>query len=179
MLSPATPADIKPGDRMTLQGKKIKPKDAGKPVVWETKTISKDFGACQPPAKSRPYVRFASAPSTDAAPGPWIASTMQAAIRVNGKLDAHRIKETILQVDQKDRHQHVKAIERGRPARQKSEYQRGASQKLNQRDQNAGDGRRRDAHGRKRSRPPHEGRTGKTFASRGPETRRPQPHEKP
>jgi hypothetical protein len=41
-------ADIKPGDRMTLQGKKIKPKDAGKPVVWETKTISKDFGVCQP-----------------------------------------------------------------------------------------------------------------------------------
>ena len=43
-------ADIKPGDRMSLQGKKIKPKDAGKPVVWETRTISKDFGACQPPA---------------------------------------------------------------------------------------------------------------------------------
>lgn len=40
--------DIKPGDRMTLQGKKIKPKDAGKPVLWETKTISKDFGVCQP-----------------------------------------------------------------------------------------------------------------------------------
>ena len=33
---------------MTLQGKKIKPKDAGKAVAWETKTISKDFGACQP-----------------------------------------------------------------------------------------------------------------------------------
>lgn len=43
-------ADIKPGDRMSLQGRKIKPKDAGKPVVWETRTISKDFGACQPPA---------------------------------------------------------------------------------------------------------------------------------
>ncbi len=41
-------ADIKPGDRMTLQGKKIKPKHAGKTLVWETKTISKDFGACQP-----------------------------------------------------------------------------------------------------------------------------------
>lgn len=40
-------ADIKPGDRMTLQGKKIKPKNAGKPVVWETKMISKDFGVCQ------------------------------------------------------------------------------------------------------------------------------------
>ncbi len=43
-------ADIKPGDRMSLQGKKIKPKDAGKPLIWETQTISKDFGACQPPA---------------------------------------------------------------------------------------------------------------------------------
>lgn len=42
--------DIKPGDRVTLQGKKIKPKDAGKPVVWETKTISKDFGSCHSPA---------------------------------------------------------------------------------------------------------------------------------
>jgi hypothetical protein len=41
---------IKPGDRVTLQGKKIKPKDAGKPVVWETKTFSKDFGSCQSPA---------------------------------------------------------------------------------------------------------------------------------
>lgn len=40
--------EIKPGDRMTLQGKKIKPKDTGKPVLWETKTISKDFGVCQP-----------------------------------------------------------------------------------------------------------------------------------
>jgi hypothetical protein len=43
-------ADIKPGDRMTLHGKRIGTKDAGKPVVWETKTISKDFGACQPSA---------------------------------------------------------------------------------------------------------------------------------
>ena len=42
--------DIKPGDRVTVRGKKIKPKDAGKPVVWESKTISKDFGSCQSPA---------------------------------------------------------------------------------------------------------------------------------
>jgi hypothetical protein len=41
---------VKAGDRMTLQGKKIKPKDAGEPVVWETKTISKNFGSCQSPA---------------------------------------------------------------------------------------------------------------------------------
>ena len=40
--------DIKPGDRMTLQGKKIKQKDTGKPVLWETRAISKDFGVCQP-----------------------------------------------------------------------------------------------------------------------------------
>ena len=30
-------ADVKPGDRVTLQGKRIKPKDAGKPLLWETK----------------------------------------------------------------------------------------------------------------------------------------------
>jgi hypothetical protein len=41
-------ADIKPGDRMTLRGKKIKPKQASKTLVWETKTITKDLGACQP-----------------------------------------------------------------------------------------------------------------------------------
>ncbi len=41
-------ADIKPGDRVTLQGKKIKAKDAGNSAVWETKAISKDFGVCQP-----------------------------------------------------------------------------------------------------------------------------------
>lgn len=42
--------DIKPGDRMTLHGKKIKPKDASKALVWETKSTSKDFGVCQPRA---------------------------------------------------------------------------------------------------------------------------------
>lgn len=41
-------ADVKPGDRVTLQGKRIKPKDAGKPLLWETKKISKDLGVCQP-----------------------------------------------------------------------------------------------------------------------------------
>lgn len=39
---------IKPGDRMTLQGKKIKTKDAAKTLVWETKQVTKDFGLCQP-----------------------------------------------------------------------------------------------------------------------------------
>ena len=38
---------LKPGDRVTLQGKKIRPKDTGKPVFWQTKAIAKDFGACQ------------------------------------------------------------------------------------------------------------------------------------
>ena len=41
-------ADVKPGDRVTLQGKRIKPKDARNPFLWETKAISKDFGVCQP-----------------------------------------------------------------------------------------------------------------------------------
>lgn len=41
-------AGIKPGARMTLQGKKIKPKAAGKTAVWETRQIAKDFGVCQP-----------------------------------------------------------------------------------------------------------------------------------
>jgi hypothetical protein len=39
---------IKLGDRMKLQGKKIKPKDAGNSFVWETKEVAKDFGGCQP-----------------------------------------------------------------------------------------------------------------------------------
>ena len=33
-------AGIKPGDRMTLQGKKIKPKDAGKTLVSEAREIN-------------------------------------------------------------------------------------------------------------------------------------------
>ena len=39
---------IKPGDRMTLQGKKTKTKEAGKTLVWETKQVTKDFGVCHP-----------------------------------------------------------------------------------------------------------------------------------
>lgn len=39
---------IKPGDRMKLQGKKVKSKDPDKTLVWEAKAISKDFGVCQP-----------------------------------------------------------------------------------------------------------------------------------
>jgi hypothetical protein len=41
-------ADIKPGDRMTLRGKKIKPKDAGRTLSWETTQVAKDLGVCRP-----------------------------------------------------------------------------------------------------------------------------------
>jgi hypothetical protein len=40
-------ADIKPGDRVTLQGKKDKPKGANTPRAWEVNKETKDFGACQ------------------------------------------------------------------------------------------------------------------------------------
>jgi len=39
---------IKPGDRMKLQGKKVKSKGADKALVWEAKAVTKDFGVCQP-----------------------------------------------------------------------------------------------------------------------------------
>ena len=42
---------IQPGERLTLQGKKIRP-NGGKPVFWETKKITKDFGVCQPCARN-------------------------------------------------------------------------------------------------------------------------------
>ena len=40
-------ADIKPGDRMKLQGKKVKPKGPDKTLDWEAKKVTKDFGVCQ------------------------------------------------------------------------------------------------------------------------------------
>ena len=43
---------IKPGNRMRLQGKKVKPKDSDKTVVWEIKQVNKDFGLCQPQVAS-------------------------------------------------------------------------------------------------------------------------------
>jgi len=43
---------IRPGDRMRLQGKKVKPKDSDKTVVWEIKQVNKDFGLCQPQVAS-------------------------------------------------------------------------------------------------------------------------------
>ncbi len=39
---------IKSGDRMKLQGKKVKSKGGDKTLVWEAKAVSKDFGVCQP-----------------------------------------------------------------------------------------------------------------------------------
>ena len=39
-------ANIKPGDRMKLQGKKLK--GADKTLGWEAKEVTKDFGVCQP-----------------------------------------------------------------------------------------------------------------------------------
>ena len=43
---------IKPGYRMKLQGKKVKPKSPDKTLVWETREVNRDFGLCQPQAAS-------------------------------------------------------------------------------------------------------------------------------
>jgi hypothetical protein len=40
-------AGVKPGERMTFQGKKIKP-HAGNPLGWEVTKIRNDYGVCQP-----------------------------------------------------------------------------------------------------------------------------------
>jgi len=39
---------VKPGDRMKLKGKKVKPTGTDKTLVWEATDVSKDFGVCQP-----------------------------------------------------------------------------------------------------------------------------------
>ena len=39
---------VKPGDRMRLQGKKIKPRGPDKRLIWETRQVNRDFGLCQP-----------------------------------------------------------------------------------------------------------------------------------
>jgi hypothetical protein len=39
---------IKPGDRISLLGKKGKAKGPGMALVWEAREVVKDFGACQP-----------------------------------------------------------------------------------------------------------------------------------
>jgi len=38
---------IKPGNRVTLQGKNVKPKGDNKPLTWEVSKETKDFGACR------------------------------------------------------------------------------------------------------------------------------------
>lgn len=38
---------IQAGDRVTLQGKKIRPNGSSL-LTWETKKVTKDFGVCQP-----------------------------------------------------------------------------------------------------------------------------------
>jgi hypothetical protein len=49
MLSGNTTA-IKPGDRMSLQGKKTKA--INKTLVWETEAVIRNFGICHPESKS-------------------------------------------------------------------------------------------------------------------------------
>jgi len=39
---------IKPGHRMKLQGKKVKPKSPDKTLVWEARQVTKNYGACPP-----------------------------------------------------------------------------------------------------------------------------------
>lgn len=41
-------ADIKPGDRMILHGKKSNPKGVSAPLTWKVDKEIKDFGTCQP-----------------------------------------------------------------------------------------------------------------------------------
>jgi len=40
--------EIKPGDRLRVQGKKVKPHGPDKTLVWETNGVINDFGVCQP-----------------------------------------------------------------------------------------------------------------------------------
>src|SRR5580692_850689 len=47
MLSGDT-TGIKPGDRMKLKGKKVKPKAPDKTIGWEARQVSKNYGACSP-----------------------------------------------------------------------------------------------------------------------------------
>ena len=40
--------NIKPGDRIRLEGRKAKLKGSDKSPVWEARKVIKDFGVCQP-----------------------------------------------------------------------------------------------------------------------------------
>jgi hypothetical protein len=44
----SSPDGVKPGDRMKLRGKRVKSKSPDKVLVWETKSVAKDYGVCQP-----------------------------------------------------------------------------------------------------------------------------------
>jgi len=39
---------VKPGDRMKLKGKKVKPTGPDKTPIWKATDVNKDFGVCQP-----------------------------------------------------------------------------------------------------------------------------------
>ena len=39
--------NVKPGDRMRLQGKNARSKGNDKTPMWETSKVTKDFGVCQ------------------------------------------------------------------------------------------------------------------------------------
>jgi hypothetical protein len=41
-------SDIKPGNRVTLHGKKVNPKGASAPLTWDVSKETKDLGACRP-----------------------------------------------------------------------------------------------------------------------------------
>ena len=41
-------ADIKPGDRVTLHGKRVHPKSANATLAWQVNNEIKDLGACHP-----------------------------------------------------------------------------------------------------------------------------------
>jgi hypothetical protein len=41
-------AGVIPGDRMKLQGEKVKSKGPDKTLVWEANNVIKDFGVCHP-----------------------------------------------------------------------------------------------------------------------------------
>jgi hypothetical protein len=40
--------NIKPGDQVTLHGKKVNPNGVNEPLTWEISKETKNFGACQP-----------------------------------------------------------------------------------------------------------------------------------
>ncbi len=40
-------AGVTPGDRIRLHGKKLKPANSDKKLVWETTKVAQDFGVCQ------------------------------------------------------------------------------------------------------------------------------------